>query len=423
MNTSNTSKIKNSLVILLIIALYGCNPRSNQVWFTELQAAHEVQQQSVERLYLDKNGHLYPSKEIDILYKEFYDPFEKGKTHQNKLISGSLEHYFTGLFSNYGKIETLKSDYDYEKRSKQLKNRYGLAEELGMQQTFDSAQLSILKESSQYLNSELNKSSSKTLVVLIHGFNDPNPSADYNRLRNRIGTIVEDNDFVYLEMYWNGLTANQGHPGKSKIWGAAQYNSCESAVTLRLLLNQITKGTNVRIIAHSTGASLATSALFNTTSKWNDVNKFPRYSKLLEGIPAPNHLKIHLGVLAPAIPGVSTFLDFNKRGDSNFSVAKNNIEKVIVGYNCNDYAVTKRLFGKDYLSNKFGSTSLGANHKNEIENTRKALVDSGYSPSILIDIPFNQFECKTEEEEHGVYYFMIISEVFNSYLKEIFISK
>lgn len=405
-----------------MIALYGCNPRSNQVWFTELQAAHEVQQQSVERLYLDKNGHLYPSKEIDIVYKEFFDPFENGVTHNNELISGSLEHYFTGLYTKRGNIESVDK-YNYKMRSKQLKNKYGLSEELGMQQTFDSAQLCILKESSQYLNSELNKSTSKTLVVFIHGFNDPNPSADYNRLRNRIGTIVEENDFVYLEIYWNGLTANQGHPGKSKIWGPAQFNSCESAVTLRLLLNQITKGTNVRILAHSTGASLATSALFNTTSKWKDINKFPRYSKLLKDIPAPNHLKVHLGFLAPAIPGVSTFLDFNKRGDDNFSVAKNNIEKVIVGYNCNDYAVTKRLFGKDYLSNKFGSTSFGANHKNEIENTRKVLVGFGYSPSILIDIPFNEFKCKAKSEEHGVYYFMLINEVFNSYLREVFVSK
>ena len=410
------------LSVILGMSITSCNPRSYQVWFTELQHAHSIDQNNVVRIYLDKSGYFYPSKTIYIPYKDFYDPHEKGNTYGNSLKSGSLKYYFTGDAVESVQIDSSKRK-KYIKRSDDLKKTYELPGNLNLQETFDSSQSIILNSILDSLDSNLSSSNSKTLVIFIHGFNDPNPSPDYQRLRNRIEEVTKTNDFVYLEVYWNGLTANQGNPGKSKIWGPAQYNSCETAVALRQILNGLHKEYNVRIIAHSTGASVITSALFNTTQKWKDIEVFPRYSKMIKETPAPSNLNINLGLLAPAIPGKSTFSDFNKRdGDNEINNSENNIKKIIIGYNCNDFAVTKRIFGKNYLSNKFGSTSLGADYKCEIEKTRRTLVDLNYPEEILVKIPFNQYKCDSTDEEHGVYYFMQNDSIFNSYIETVFLN-
>ena len=132
-------------------------------------------------------------------------------------------------------------------------------------------------------------------------------------------------------------------------------------------------------------------------------------------------------MLAPAIPGVTTFSDFSKRNwpGKECNPQTNNIHKIVVGYNHNDYAVTKRKWGKDYLSgwSLTGSTSLGANRKCEVEKTRQALVGSGYVDGInelYIPVNFSIHPDEKIEEEHGAYYYMQRTEAMRKFLAGLF---
>ena len=92
---------------------------------------------------------------------------------------------------------------------------------------------------------------------------------------------------------------------------------------------------------------MALGALFNTTHKWELLNLVTPEGdkKRLQGMilsPTPV-TPVRIAVIAPAIPGESTFIDFNKRGSLLIKPSQNNIEKVIIGFNYKDYAVSKQF--------------------------------------------------------------------------------
>lgn len=56
--------------------------------------------------------------------------------------------------------------------------------------------------------------------------------------------------------------------------------------------------------------------------------------------PTPT-VETRLGMLAPAIPGPPTFVDFNKRSPTDIAAAQNNIKRVVIGYDPFDFATSK----------------------------------------------------------------------------------
>jgi hypothetical protein len=407
--------MKKIALLFILLIITSCASRQRQVWFVETQNAHNSERENTLKVYLDKQGSFYPTENIYIPYKEFFDPKNEANTTKLQQTSGNLEHYFTGKFINKKGKYSYWNYYNYTKRSDRLRKYYKLSNLLSNDETFDKSQERILISNTNSLNELISKTKSKTLVVLIHGFNDANPSADYNMFRNKLKETLNQ-DLVFLEIFWDGLTANQGSPPTSKIWGYAQYNSSQVAVTVRKILKKINHEFKIRLITHSLGASVGTAALFNTTSKWPRPLELGAYTQMLKNISAPTNKDIRLGMLAPAIPGVSTFKDFNDRGQKT----ENTINKIVVGHNCNDYAVTKRFFGIDFLSSKAGSTTLGANHKAEVQKVRELLKKSGYD-NILSDINFASLKCKKDDEEHGLYYYMKNEVAFTNFINQLFL--
>jgi hypothetical protein len=397
--------------------------RQRQVWFGALQQTHHADTAAVVRIYFDKKGNLYPSQQFFIPYKNFFDPERSKKTISEKPGSGNLENYF---MQNGNRMKNLAAIYKLD----------GSAI-ISAKDSFYAVQEIIRKNIIGDVQAPYNDQSLKTLVVFIHGFNDADPTGDYQLIRNAIRKEgLERPGFVYLEVFWDGLTTNQGNPIYENIWKRALQNSAYVSIELRKILSALDQSVQIRIITHSLGASIGTGALFNTTTKW-EKNGFRKTGKHLREDYGMNFFEnqktiitptqpARIGMIAPAIPGYNTFIDFNKRVPG-IAVAQNNIDRIIVGYNVNDFAVTKRALGKD-LARYFGSTSLGCNCTRkgitELERTATVLDEIGYDETsvkqMLQPVDFSEYERRKRSEEHGLYYYLQNQQKTKEFLTSLF---
>lgn len=404
--------MKNFIYVFIFI-LIGCTSRQKQVLFTDLQYAHEGHSEEVVRVYIDKRGSFYPKKEIYIAYNDFYDKKAYKDTYTIAENTGSLKDYF--IRENEKLIE--------------LASAYGISTVKDTGNTFQKAQKKIVQEKAGEIRKLLSAPDSE-LVVLIHGFNDANPSGDYYLMRKYIQAYKPDINFVFLEVYWDGLTANQGSPGFSGIWSYAQMNSSFVANAIRRLLNDLDEEVRIRLITHSLGASVGTGALFNTSSKWKNAEKEPYYKDMM-GIHAPVHRDIRIGMIAPAIPGVMTFVDFNRRKDTrtheNDTIlpAENNISRVVIGYKETDEALHKKALKKSkFLSKQAGATTLGSNPetkgKSEIERVYEVMNTRGYPQGNTPIDTVNFISKENYKNEHGLYYYMKNEKSLKLFLDKLF---
>lgn len=384
--------------------------RQRQVWFGALQRTHHADTKNVIRIYFDKFGELYPDKKFHIPYKSFFDPVKKTSTYKEKPTTASLLEYY---LKNPDQLKELRKSYPVDYSSNDNK---GL---------FYAIQNKIRANTVDEIKTKLKESNSITLIVFIHGFNDPDPTGDYQQLRDSIICKGHDSnrDFVYLEVFWDGLTCNQGNPAFAGIWGMAQQNSAYTSLGLRHIFNRLPENTKIRIITHSLGASVATGSLFNTFSKWKKYDGFDYLDSAIT-IKTPPQKDIRIGMLAPAIPGENTFRDINNRIPIT-TIPNDRVSRIVVGYNVNDLAVTKRILRKD-ISAKMGATSLGCNLprkkgplKDEVEATKKVLTDSNYN-GVFSAIDFSEFGRKVKKEEHGLYYYLQRDNATVDFLKAIF---
>ena len=397
--------------------------RQRQVWFGALQQTHLADTGNVVRIYFDKQGNLYPAKKLFIPYKNFFDPHKGKKTISENPHSGNLEYFYT---TNKQGLKELSSYYTL--------NGTAIT---SAKDSFYAVQQVIRKKIIEQLNSINSGEILKSIIVMIHGFNDNDPTGDYQLMRDAIrNNGYEKGRFIYLEVFWDGLTTNQGNPVYENIWKRALQNSAYVSLGLRQILSHVDHSIQIRIITHSLGASIGTGALFNTETKWNR-NGFRKVGKKLKADFGMNYFdeqksistpmnNIRLGMIAPAIPGYITFTDFNNRS-RDISISENNINKIVVGYNENDFAVTKRFLNMD-LARYFGSTSLGCNYKRkgktEIEKCYTALIKNGYSDEmshqLIRPVDFSQYKKRKKDEEHGLYYYLLNTEKTKEFLKELF---
>ncbi len=206
------------------------------------------------------------------------------------------------------------------------------------------------------------------LIILVHGFNNTAAEAEQafaatrGAIDARMGVPQR-----YLEVYWDGAAKRGGPLSIFRVWGGGQHNSYYAGLALRQVLNQIPPSTPVRIVTHSLGASVATAALWNVTSKVDSsigaawLSEYERLRNDTVRYRTPAHPDIRLGMLVPAVPG-NTFCnlpteegrdcDYHDRTPASDSTR----HRIIVGVNRSDWVVNKFFVP----ASSFGSTTLAA---------------------------------------------------------------
>ncbi len=212
-------------------------------------------------------------------------------------------------------------------------------------------------------------------MVLVHGFNNDKVEARdwYDSARALVN--AKEPDAVFLDVHWDGLTANLP-PG---IWSSAQYNFPLVGLEFRRVLNALDPRIPVRVLTHSSGGPLIASTLGDASCPLvADDEDYRRYYELVRdtttvhdrcSLPAavarrewPRHPLLpgereayrpptppdfRVGMIVPAA-SPNTFTSFTPNADGP--------DRLIIGINPEDMAI-----GKVFLScTAFGTTCMSA---------------------------------------------------------------
>ncbi|QES93596.1 alpha/beta hydrolase [Empedobacter brevis] len=393
--------MKRFLYLVLIPLLFGC-AANNQIWFGDRNNS-SVDNNNVVKVFIDKRGNLYPDSNIIIPKNKFIYGYRANENNAN------LKSYFL---------------HDKENsRIIQLANYYKVPLQENQEELFKNIQEEILKKIAANVSHIKKEKQTDELVIFIHGYNMEYPAPVYYQFRKYIDNYKTDKKRVFLEIYWDGLTDKNNDIAALKIWTFAQVNSSYVANAVRKIINKIDYNTKIRIITHSLGASVGTGALFNTSSKW-PVTQGQNFYEEMMNIPAPGHKDIRIGMIAPAIPGVNTFVDFNRRnGNSTIRSNDNNISKVVIGYKEKDEALLKKALNN---SNNFGATTLGANTlnketgKREIERVEEYMLKELQYTENNTPIRAIDFKDDIYSKEHGWYYYLQNKYALDRFLNQLF---
>jgi hypothetical protein len=261
----------------------------------------------------------------------------------------------------------------------------------------------------------------KKIVLFIHGYNVPYALAQLqgNILSEQIlkyDTSIKPEELLLIRVFWPSGNfkqqdffqegCNYNNFENKRTASAYTYGSNRAylgALTIRRLLNALETSLPITIITHSHGATLATSALINTTSKLQSGDLSKLIEKLFKAEALPKK-KINVFLNAPSIPGKNTFCDI-KEG------APQNNYYFFVGYNENDIVLLKRklVIGKWHLkrltfSKYLSSTTLGCNRRKEIKKTKKVFKQKNMPDNFEADINSTQeqhdFFCYVRQPEY-----------------------
>lgn len=378
--------VKQNTMYKIVVAITGtlffcfcaCTVKMRNVLMTP-----RLEEPGVVKIYFDREGDLYPP-EVHLNPYYFYLQHLRKKEKGWKKNEG-----YATVEESLTRTDSLSKAYIRQKY--QLTGPDSIRLFLRLQQTLRKnyvARIEKLMEDNNH----------KQVVVLIHGFNDPQPDAYYFSLRRSINEKLKGKA-VFVEVYWDGLTDMGDNPIVASIWGKARPNSAKVGLGLRNVLNKLNVQTSLTIITHSLGASVATHALFNPL-RWpktfqEKLDEDYRSSK----IATPQLQNITLAMLAPAIPGTTTFNHINNTVPEKSPL---HLKRLIIGYNHFDYAVTKGgLFARS-----FGSTALGADAKKEVDKTFKVIKDK--APDILctgVDFSYSDTSKLFKQKGHGVLFY------------------
>lgn len=240
----------------------------------------------------------------------------------------------------------------------------------------------------------------RRVFILVHGFNDPEPSvaSAYWMVENNLDLKPDD---AVVEFFWDGLDAGGTMPGAGRIWfWAAGYSQVAGSRGLRRILDRISDA-DIYLISHSRGASVALSALANppyahsfetqTNALCFLTDEPPPMSRCTRDFLRPARLqnesnRIHLLMLAPAIghpdfwarSGGPELRDFATETGGQFVDIRHTT-------NPDDPVLKKYLRG---LSNNFNATDLG--YDGRVSETLRA---RGYPliPYPISNLPHHDF--------------------------------
>jgi len=243
---------------------------------------------------------------------------------------------------------------------------------------FDSIQNIIIRKKADAINRqlELNKTDNITFIML--GYNNhyfSNPADSDNAVfklglqRKKIEEFLtaHGKKSLIVEVYWDGTETETPGLQTAINFHSAMENSYWAGLGLRKLIRNLNCN-KVQFIAHSMGANIVAECVFNQFYKIRQRTEFAkRLNKYQEDILPPDK-KMRAGLVAPAISGTTTFIDYFQEGLPHYC-------SFIVGYNINDSILSKKFEPVENLEpvffiTHFGSTSLGC-LKSEVEATEK----------------------------------------------------
>jgi hypothetical protein len=334
-----------SIVVLICISFYSCICKL-YVPLGNLKSQQDLKGDSSSvNIYFDRNGTIYPDFSIP---------------------DNELRKYCTSLSSYYS--------HNLNMFKKILKS-YGIKEV----NQFDHTELMILQDSIiSRICIKIDKQSKEydRINFLIHGFNKASfavqsekkyttSDSDFIYVKDKIRDLANKKLF-FVQIYWDGLFAKSLK--KLKIWSYAQANSYYVGLELRKIIGRIDKN-QITILTHSLGGNVATTCLFNDTSKLSKKVKYSysynNYKKLMfdSSYISPCTKDIKICMIAPAMPGTETFVDYFNRNCA--ATPGQDWYKFMVVYNTCDPVLMKFL--GNYGAYHFGSTSLGVLTK-EVRN-------------------------------------------------------
>ena len=275
--------------------------------------------ENVTRVFLDKNGDVYPRSDID------ENLFRNANYELKKL-------------SSLGSVNTYTSYRTWQKRQNELSEKLA-----------------------SKVNGEV--SSGQNLYIFIHGFRKPvapingDTSAhdDYGIMRERINQATGQENY-FLEIYWDGMYLKPDHSLKfivslGKMFKKQAITNAQNAgLGLRKVISKIEKN-DITVITHSLGTEVAISLLFNDEEEEED---------------ATPHQRINICMAAPAI-SKKEFRSYYNRSLENPFIGRDNYNLTII-YNEEDLVLSKayKFLGvKLSFSRRYGNTRLGCNCGNE----------------------------------------------------------
>ncbi len=327
--------MKNTFFLLvLIFSATACTP-IGQLYnnFGEYSESKRYSDEHLpSRLYYDRHGHLYPIAVPD-------------KTAFRK-AHALLEQY-------------------YEENPSELAKAFE-AERVAMPTNTDSEnQFNYLQNHllQKHLQQITNKGKDKKIVFLIHGYNNTGESASLAMEKLRVATLRQfpEEEFLFVEIYWDGLTKKNNKFNSSRIWDNAQVSASYAGLGLRQLLNGLPRG-HYYAMTHSHGAAVITEALFNVRrfpkESYSDVDYMREIARRQNEYDTPTSL-FSVGMLVPAIPGDNVFDKYYNRTENKMPVTTSLKNfRFVNGFNRYDFATSKVI-----LAHYFGSTSLASKEK------------------------------------------------------------
>ncbi len=209
-------------------------------------------------------------------------------------------------------------------------------------QSINEIQNQIIASVVSKINNEVEKKGIDNVTFIMCGYNNSYAEAKekLQLLKNRI--LNESGKSTYIiELYWDG-TFTTKELQKSINYGKGVRNSYFVGMGLRRFINQLNVK-KVRLLSHSQGANIITQALFNQEKKltkkllsdFSIKYSLPEYATINQSVRA--------AIVAPAIDGYETFIDYNKTSDNKMREFQ-----FIVGFNKFDSALQKN-FNIDFL--------------------------------------------------------------------------
>lgn len=312
------SSQKLTVSVLTLIAMLA--PCTSACQSGNVTYGKSARAQQILSVYYDRYGNMYPDGAVNI------DDAALRHSQQDQTRILNIKAYFADSRRN--------ADWS------------GLLESLGVASTgqFDRDWNEVQERQRVRLQGLIASASEKrTLVILIHGYNNGERGVDawYGAARDSIAArlrMYHGTPPTFLHVYWDGLASIN----PLRTWAAAQYNFPLIGLEFRRLLNGLDSLKPMRILTHSSGGPLVISALGDGSAVLPIARNpgsdlaYQHYKRVVAGDSAEYHLPrfrdLRVAMVIPATAN-GAFDGYSSR-----SVTP---QVLILGVNPNDVAAGK----------------------------------------------------------------------------------
>lgn len=215
------------------------------------------------------------------------------------------------------------------------------------------------------------------VVIFIHGYNVPYSLAalQFDFVINKFG--LNDGKTLFVPVYWPSNAdkhcniKENGVNFKDRIsvtngWKFLYYSNQAyfAGLSLRQFIARIEPGKTVKMISHSLGATVATTAFIDPGNKLQGGETGPvniEIAEKMRRIHVPRR-PVDVFLSAPAIPGELTFKNLGAADCPHYRVSS--------AWNKNDKVLNKRFLGISLGAHRLSETELGLNYRKDAENAK-----------------------------------------------------